>query len=556
MIPDEDFSPSFRSNLPCWCLSDEETIAETEKIAQEVEEEGIQILLASAVALLRLLLDIRTLRGYSFATPAEERSLADILLLRERVNTFKQEVHRLQGLLISSSSEENLSDFLFDDRLSRLYQVGPVRKINRADFPQALSCLEKVSTQWVEIISIAEWLNGGTRSFDDVLSCCIRISSSSSHHMLARSLFLIALLHAVNGLPSMILQSMELHAVPEKISTADPTCCEWVSTGSPRVAVWELLKALMVCRRRLFHRLENILILWGQVMSEALYLDEQLRSKVAVSPSDKEVQPWYSSWAVLFVCKTMDLYMSVMLEADILDPAELDYFFWYWDYIHSVHSHASDRLGSMRYQYDTSSKKVEPRKEKKDKNVKEVQKIEEHCGDEFILKGRGLLCKGIFRSVVLLKRLSVIDSKCSDYTLRSNVFLRRFKPFQEVLNPGPLSFEDFLKTVGGSEGTVLNNDQRKIELEALLDSSLLCFKHARSYFDEARKSSNGSNRGILLIGDTTSSVGDSVAVAYSLSLMKLKQEGFSFESTLMPVTVNKSYHRHFPVLAPQLKHTT
>lgn len=510
-LPDEDFSPSFRSNLPCWCLSDEETIAETEKIMQEIEEEGIQILLASVIALLRLLLDMRTLRGYSFATPAEERSLTDILLLRERVTTFKQQVDRLQGLLVTPF-EESFPDFLFDDRLSRLHQLGPVRKINRLDFPQALCCLEKVSSQWEEIIRIAEWLNSGTRSLDDVLSYCIHVSSSSSHHLLARSLLLIVLLHAVNNLPTMILQSMEFHAVPEKISTADPTCCEWVSTGSPRVAVWELLKALMVCRRRLFHRLENILILWGQVMSEALYLDEQLRSKVAVSPIDKEtVQPWYSSWAVLFVCKAMDLYMSVMLEADILHPAELDYFFWYWDYIHSVHSHASDRLGSMRYQYDTNSKKIEPRREKKEKNVKEVQRIEDRCAEEFMLKGRGLLCKGIFRTIVLLKRLRAVDSNCSDYTLRSNVFLRRFKPFQEVLNPGPLNFEDFLKTVGGSEeDTFLNNDQRKVELEALLDSSLLCFKHARSYFEEARKSNNGSNRDNLLIADMTSSLSDSV----------------------------------------------
>jgi N-alpha-acetyltransferase 35, NatC auxiliary subunit len=173
----------------------------------------------------------------------------------------------------------------------------------------------------------------------------------------------------------------------------------------------------------------------------------------------------------------MDLHMQVLMEMDLIDCSEFDYFYWYWDYIYSAHVHSIDKLRGLRYELDISLYN-ESSKSKRTKGVP-PQPLPP-LAEDMLMRGRGVLCKGIFRSAVLFKAAGIVNSRRHSFTNPEKIFERRFRLFQEVINPSPLSYQDFLGTVGS---TSIHDQSSK---ESLLNSSLLCFQNARKCLDEIK----------------------------------------------------------------------
>lgn len=109
----------------------------------------------------------------------------------------------------------------------------------------------------------------------------------------------------------------------------------------------------MVCRSRLFAtRLPNILELWNNVANESLFIDSNFHRDLhgAEAAAETPQYQWSSLWALQHVISMMDLYMSLMVEMDLVGVEEWDYFYWYWDYICNSGVYAAEKLRNQRYQ--------------------------------------------------------------------------------------------------------------------------------------------------------------------------------------------------------------
>ena len=188
----------------------------------------------------------------------------------------------------------------------------------------------------------------------------------------------------------------------------------------------------MVCRSRLLaSRLQNMLDLWAHVASEAVYVDSRFHAdingpEVASKSAIPQLQ-WCSLWALQYTVQVMDLHMALVAEMDLVGLDEWDYFYWYWDYLCSTGVYTSEKLRTQRFQvdmqmYETAKAEVAARSaENKKSSGKKGKKgsaassgsaesnalppvlpvMLQPSREELLLKGRGMLCRGVYRMCAL-----------------------------------------------------------------------------------------------------------------------------------------------------------
>ena len=85
--------------------------------------------------------------------------------------------------------------------------------------------------------------------------------------------------------------------------------------------------------------------------NEAIFVDGRFHSDLYgadnASPGTPTTQ-WCSLWALQNMVYVMDLYMSLMVECDLVGLEEWDYFFWYWDYLCNTGIFTAEKLRSQR----------------------------------------------------------------------------------------------------------------------------------------------------------------------------------------------------------------
>lgn len=361
--------------------------------------------------------------------------------------------------------------------------------------------------------------------------------------------FVLSIAH---NLDKAMVQSMMLRGVPKA------TCEELnlVSTQSSIcIAGMEQCRVFAVCRDRAAYRLASVLAWWGRAGGEAIFGSLGAAGSVSTNLSESLAPNslWLSTWTCLHTTKAMDLFFRLLVEMDIVEAYEWDYFYWYWDFVCSAYSHALDKLQGMRQEHDVSSHTKDTANASKSKRHPQ-QTVSSPFpytvfADDLVLKGRGFLCKGMFRVAILLKKLKLLT--CPPLS-RAVVFSKRFAVFEEILSPSPLAYSDFVDTVyRGNEF-----DLELVDSCALATSAATCFQNAKKCFDEARRSvaiADDSLAG-LLGGDKCHDEAmalTKVAVAYSLELTKLSRslQASPQQPVGGRVQWNHRYHPHFPVMA-------
>lgn len=360
-----------------------------------------------------------------------------------------------------------------------------------------------------------------------------------------------------------------------------------------------------MCRSRLLaSRIQNMLDLWAHVSSEAIFVDNQFLHDInsSAEPAGSQGQgkgkggaaqqaqaqnlQWCSLWALMHVITIMDLYMSLMVEMDLVGVEEWDYFYWYWDYLASTGVFAGEKLRTQRFQLDqemhefakidaerlklaeeSANSKKSGGKNKKKKGPETAAESAAASAaalpvpvllpapvEELLLKGRGMLCRGVYRMCCLagaaprglgtlcfihalsclclrglvfshLPRQRTTHYSCSHFSHFLNAagsssaeggglidkdegryssweikFQHRFQAFAELSNPPPVSYADFLASTGRGAGgadtgsaaaAMVGRDLAYVG--NLTQGAMMCFQHAKKTFDDARKESvNGA----------------------------------------------------------------
>lgn len=185
--------------------------------------------------------------------------------------------------------------------------------------------------------------------------------------------------------------------------------------------------------------MQNILELWAHSSSEALYVDSRFHQDINGPPPGAEggqtqagaalqaqQLQWCSLWALQYTVFAMDLYMTLMVDLDLVGVEEWDYFYWYWDYLCSTGVFTAEKLRTQRFHLDAEMyehAKLEAARANAAKSAAGGKKSKQKGGkaeavaapvampippvqmpasrEELILKAKGMLCRGVYRMCML-----------------------------------------------------------------------------------------------------------------------------------------------------------
>ena len=244
----------------------------------------------------------------------------------------------------------------------------------------------------------------------------------------------------------------------------------WISPSNPLVStIWSTLRALVTTRGKMLVRMENALSSWAVVLLDARIIDQELHKVFEYDPR----VIFFSLYVLVQIATLMDLHMSMLVDSDLLSFNEMDYFYWYWDYIISTKIYALNMLRDcynrmeqeMHLQRMTEAMSIKTeiedrRKEEKKKKIKrnpevrarDTEKLKEAekvlresfhpvmaSADELYMHMKGHLCRATYKSYVALGLLERIASlQKNEYPFGpdwAGRFDQRFIAFANIPNP-------------------------------------------------------------------------------------------------------------------------
>jgi hypothetical protein len=484
------------------------TISEaTRKIKSRQSNDDTSLLLSS-ITLDNPTIDIG---GFSDLLPLNQQLLSDLRTLKESFTIFLDTVDNRNEVSLMEIGET----VFCRDHLPKLVMNGPKRDVEIGTFFFRIDQEIEVHRQLEEMYSSffkglpfvfrhmsCAVLDITNLPFEDLFWRCSAVSSKR-YHVVVRSFF-VGLLHLFGvNIDRFLYNSLRSWKIPDKVLGIKALPLEWIK-GTPSIAAWDLLRLTTINRNKLYCRMDQLFSVWGNVATESLYLDERINEEIAADPTKyfdlialaenstatgTSTGPmyWFATWSVIHTTMIMNLFMKLTVEMQVLELKELDYFYWYWDYILSTHLYSIDKIKSQIIQLN--KKRFLKKKEEFATFLREFP-----SNKDSLIRGCGQVCRGLFRLVISCKLLHIIPSddmanSATSFTSNAMVFASRFKCFQEIINPNALSYHDYMSAISKDIDQLTNNSSNSKASAALqvLNSSILCFQQAKTILDEARK---------------------------------------------------------------------
>jgi hypothetical protein len=341
---------------------------------------------------------------------------------------------------IKSHSEVPEIAFAFNETVVKIKQSSPVRHINFLSFSKSILHIQDICNEILHICNISidfdysinpEDIDKGKIDYSTLLHTSINISRE---HLISRSLFFSILSTFSGSMSELIQKDMLNKGLPSLLVGSELVQERWLSNLS-KVA-WDTLKILTAHRNKVLIRLDANLSAWGNIGNDARYVDIQFREENGILD---EKNQWSTYWSLIITTLLMDLHMSLLVEMELLNIVELSCFFWYWDYICSTRVWVSQTLQSLKYDKDCALYEFDVTNLKNNKKINKKVPVAPVApitsAEELLLKGKGHLCRGLFRLLYSGTELGLIESVENKYTTPSFRFSQRFRAFQTIHNP-------------------------------------------------------------------------------------------------------------------------
>ena len=338
-------------------------------------------------------------------------------------------------------------------------------------------------------------------------------------------------------------------------------------------------------------RLDSVLDSWGVVFQDANTMDQTLAQ---LHPSIQPVT-WFTYWTCVQVTALMDLHMCVVVEGDLLTLQEMDYFYWYWEYICASRLWTFTNIRNWRNQLDgiryctrreeaekivSKAQLLKKAKRKKDLAAMstELQVAQQTLleqpptpvvltPDELVTRLKSQLCGAMYRLYVALNLMGAKNTSKTSFPFGpdwAGRFEQRFIAFTVIPYLPMMSFEKY------RHDTEVVTEKR--DPGAIIDVVENAYKNARNYLQDVRQYHKYISEKPDLLYQVmgphdilpTSSCTQymKVCIAGSLVVVKARQvleaqvkqreNGEESESSqpLLNIRCNKSHHVHF--LLPEL----
>lgn len=478
-------------------------------------------------------------------------------------------------------TQNSAMDFAFDSKASRSLQVSPMRSIAFTSFLTSVKYLRKLFEEIQHIcdylvkvyecapLTISDSINEQSTLDYDTILCLVSSVSRNKYHVLARSLLWGGLHVILRSLPVLVRRSMISRGVPLSLVNSE-VCDGW--TQSLHKVIWDTIRSFCHGRNHVPLRLESSLQSWAVVVRESSVVDYQYKQSHSIQ-DDSDRQQWVLSWAVLQITNLMHTYLGLISELELLSASELDYFYWYWDYVLTCRLHSFKTLRDLNYALRLSMYQDVVEENKKLKSGRSLRKSEklrlvelqrileagpprtpEISIEEYVTSACSSIVKGLFRQFVVLGTFGFCQKRSNEYSSWANRFAQRFRAFSCMVHPQALSYDSFV-AIASTSTRELSHD--------ILSGSANSFKAAKAYTDELRKKSVPANHLMesLFLELATPLLKVSVAGSVASMRLSLTIKNLLAESTSDPTTGRKdsnytlvldsSHHDQFHI--PSLK---
>ena len=318
-------------------------------------------------------------------------------------------------------------------------------------------------------------------------------NSNCCYHLLVRT-YLVSINYTFASQPLLrryIHRSMAEKGIPDEFLGNDILAADnqWLDSFSS--TVYDTFIGLCINRNKLILKLDVLLGSWGVLSSDAYLVDShfaQLKNEMVTGGSK---QIWFSHYTMISTCSLMDLHMLLLVEMDLVDVSELDYFYWYWDFICSSWLYAHEGLRTLNYNtqvsnYELALKSNQDKKKKNKAKPLPPAPTKEPMGIyEFIIRGHSHICKGLFRMFIVAAELALVTKTENKYVSWDTRFTARFRGFESISNPPMLKYIDFVNLIENSRSQ--GERGGNIDVSLVINSATESFSDAKKYFDEIRK---------------------------------------------------------------------
>lgn len=487
----------------------------------------------------------------------------EILLTTLKLMTATVSADESISTLTNVIDYENSSDisFAYNVMVGKLSNIVPIRHINRLSYEKSLEYLLTIAIEIKEICSTVSSIFRASyvNPFDIEYVMAYTMSiSEKKYHLLSRSLFYSSIYFNNNDL-SICLGSMRNYGIPlsliqATLSLSGPMTVTDLSATinylpTLSAVFWETIKVLCSHRNRVLPKLDSVLSSWGLLIYEANALDIKLRELLEIRD---EKQQWFVYWTLIMSTQVMDIHLELLLEYNLLSKNEMDCFYYYWDYISTSRAIFMEKLRELSFSVDkaifldrleheiesirnaklseVSSKIAKGKKSLKSmKAVKEAmsvidssQDIRNEALNSLILKGvecpqtsspsfmetflraRGQLSRGIFKLLLALSYLEVIDKAENDVMSWDWRFQMRYRAFLSIPNPVMLRYQDIIRhptfetKVAEHKDRIISNEMDPSltyypnPVELLSSASQFC-QNAKKLLDDVRKANTSKH---------------------------------------------------------------
>jgi hypothetical protein len=504
---EEDFAVS-TYNIPTLEGRDEHSVMEVGKnVLQMIEEELsiseqnvnqqdknavqlIMLILEFQLDFMSLVIILARLAGKTIRTEVEESQK----LSRTAKKKLQHIVVTFQKLQANQSDSTSAAiRRSFDSYVNRpLVGNAPVRSIEFLDANASLEIL-------IRIVGEFDWAVCETLLRADSLGRIrrmLRPVSISSSNVLTRSLLVLNLyfddlIFGQYSLAELIVRDMkQLSHVPDRVFQYAGTLAFLNRLCKP---VYDTLKVLSLNRNRQRSYLDIMMGDWAALREEAYIADVTNHQE---SGSSMDIQPHFSLYVLYFTIGLMDHYVDLSVELQLCcSEHELAVAYWYRDFLTSSRLTQLNTMRCSKHAVKQSEQmEVHPLPStKSQKSGKKKGKSKRHSSNgndvssntsspedleddfEFLLLNieRGL-CRGLVRFFAALKQAGLVKEEKYEFTSNRHIFAKRFEPFLCIIQPPPLSYDDYLK----------GSDFSKVSQQDLIASTSECFSVSKSMIEK------------------------------------------------------------------------
>lgn len=505
------------------------------------------------------------------------------LLMNDANNTLIELIVIIQLIQsnedIKEEDEHQSIKFAFNQVISKIIQNSPQRQLDILNFKDSvcyflsvLQSLKDTFSLFIRHQDINYLLN-----LEDLLHSTIALSDKHLH-VFTRSIYFGALQIYNKDSAIQIIQSLRFREFPsfyyqfDETQSYYPLLTNFYSSLS--LLSYETIKIVCQNRNRIATKMNSLFSAWGAFMTRCIDIDEiyLLQNQRQYESSHQ----WLICWGTSLCSLLMNFYLSLLIETNLISKIELDYFYWYREYISNSFCIGLDRLRRFKHEVDKFTYENELKAEIavcKDvtleenqilsianENLKKRGVLNPDLGDklatsivERFIRARGQMNRGCYKLLIVIKMLGLFDvdkaiprfADLIKYTSVQQLHETRYRCFISIPSPSFLNFFDFVNATNFGLSVTNKNAERVHSNEVIgaevgilaidpmisLFAATSAFKGAKSLFDELRKVFLNSDHSLLSIHEK--SIFDCIQSMTKVCLFFLKKGNFLIYISLL-----------------------